>query len=151
MVVENEVAVKRDVKIDVYNNEYIIYDKNRMIDNCYEYTRIKMNLLPIGVINIQSLNNKAFLVSNKCLQELIFAIRALTDVYHKDIPGSDRLSDGSSLSVVDSETKNLYACFCYVTRQLYPLVQRNKKFHKSLMCHFECVLDLFDGRADMMN
>ena len=113
------------------------------LNKLYEFTRIHMKKLP-GV-NDSFNTNKAFLLENKSLQDLIFAIRALADAYFKEIPGSTRLSNGGSLLVVDSEWTNLYACLCYVKRQLYPLVLLNNNFDDSLMCHFECVLDLYDG------
>ena len=144
--IEGVIVKKEDVKKQKVD---IVYERSRQInrkslDKLYDSTRFYMNLLP-GVSDSYN-TNKAFLFENKSLQDLIIATRALSDAYNQDIPGSTRLSNGNSRLVRDSEWTNLYACLCYVKRQLYPLVLENNNFDESLMCHFECILDLFDGK-----
>ena len=120
----------------------------RKIDKLYNSTRFLMQLLPPGILDshYSCTNPKDYLVKFSSLQDLITSSRALMDEYNQNIPGSTRLSDGSFLSVEDSEWTNLHSCMCYVKRQLYPLVLKYQFFDDSLLCHYECVLDLFDGK-----
>ena len=134
-----DVVVKKNYKVEVVKESFLKIIK---MNELYEMTRLKMMLLS-GVIDSQ----KTSLVPYKLLQDLIFAMRDFTDAYHQDIPGSRRLSDGSQLLVVDSEPKNILNSLRYIIKQLYPLVQRKPNYDESLLCHYECVLDLFDGFA----
>ena len=135
------VVVKKEV-VDKAALDTVKLLKSRRMNDLYHITRIKMMLLS-GFI----LSEKTFLFPPKLLQELIFAVRDLSDAYHQDIPGSQRLSNGTQLLVVDSDNKNIVDCSIYLHKQLYPLVQRKQYYDDSLMCHYECVLDLFDGKA----
>ena len=133
------VVVKKTYKVEVVKETCLKIIK---MNELYEVTRLKMMLLS-RVIDSQ----KTSLVPYKLLQDLIFAMRDFTDAYHQDIPGSRRLSDGSQLLVVDSEPKNILNSLRYIIKQLYPLVQRKPNYDESMLCHYECVLDLFDGFA----
>ena len=133
------VVKKNDKVVAVVKESFV---KSIRMNEFYKITRFKMMLLS-GVIDSQ----KIFPVHSKILQDLIFAMRDLTDAYHQDIPGSQRLSDGTQLLVVDSEYKNILDCSRYIHKQLYPLVQLKPDYDDSLLCHYEFVLDLFDGKA----